>query len=436
VFAAVRALRAEEDHGRYDLILAGAVTRGGVVAAVLAALLVESAALWAATTAAVVAVGVSTGDVTFPQALGLGLAVGAPAALFGAIGALASQLATTHRTAQAIGGAVVAASLLARIVADVAPGAGWLRGATPLGWAEQLHPVTGFAPLALAAFVVATAAVVAVTIAIATRRDVGTGVLRSNRPPRSHGALLTSPARAAARAEASTILVWMASAGALALILGGFSRTIAEEARQSQLRALGTTITNASDYLSFAFLLFALIVALFAASHVGGIRDEEGSGRLETLLALPVGRSGWLVGRVALAAASTLALALAIGLLTWLGAASQDAGVSLRSLLEAAANCVPAALAFLGLGVLLFAVAPRMSAGAAMALTGVAFLLDTVAALIGAPWWITTISPFHHLAAVPREAVDIGGLAAMLIVALVCAAIGIVIFARRDLRTG
>ena len=28
-------------------------------------------------------------------------------------------------------------------------------------------------------------------------------------------------------------------------------------------------------------------MALFAASHLNGIRDEEGSGRLETLLALP-----------------------------------------------------------------------------------------------------------------------------------------------------
>ena len=47
VFAAIRALRGEEDAGRYELILAGAVGRGGAVVAVLVALAVECLFLWA-----------------------------------------------------------------------------------------------------------------------------------------------------------------------------------------------------------------------------------------------------------------------------------------------------------------------------------------------------------------------------------------------------
>jgi ABC-2 type transport system permease protein len=52
LFAAVRALRGEEDAGRYELILAGAVGRGGTVIAVLVALAVECLAVWAATAVA------------------------------------------------------------------------------------------------------------------------------------------------------------------------------------------------------------------------------------------------------------------------------------------------------------------------------------------------------------------------------------------------
>ena len=54
VFAAVRALRGEEDDGRYELILAGAVGRGGALAAVLCALALECAAMWVATSSSLV----------------------------------------------------------------------------------------------------------------------------------------------------------------------------------------------------------------------------------------------------------------------------------------------------------------------------------------------------------------------------------------------
>ena len=45
VFAAVRALRGEEEAGCFELILAGAIGRGGALAAVLCALALECAFL-------------------------------------------------------------------------------------------------------------------------------------------------------------------------------------------------------------------------------------------------------------------------------------------------------------------------------------------------------------------------------------------------------
>ena len=67
------------------------------------------------------------------------------------VGALASQLAPTRRAALELGGAVVGVLFLARVVADTASGLGWLRWATPLGWAEELRPFAGPQPLVLAA---------------------------------------------------------------------------------------------------------------------------------------------------------------------------------------------------------------------------------------------------------------------------------------------
>src|SRR6185312_13057799 len=137
------------------------------------------------------------------------------------------------------------------------------------------------------------------------RRDVATGLVGGGHAPRSHGRLLRSPLRAAIRGEGPTLATWLIGAGVFAALIGGFSKSIAEEARKANLHStLGTDYTTPGGYLALTFV----IVALFAASHLNGIRDEEGSGRLETLLSLPVARSRWLLGRVAIAAVASVVL--------------------------------------------------------------------------------------------------------------------------------
>ena len=120
-------------------------------------------------------------------------------------------------------------------------------------------------------------------------------------------------------------------------------------------------IASPSGYLGLTFLFFVLALSLFAAAQVASARHEEMAQRLETLLALPVGRRGWLTGRLLLAAACAAALALLAGVLAWAGAASQGASVSLADMLAAGANCLPAVLLFLGVAALGFAIAPRAS---------------------------------------------------------------------------
>ena len=436
VFAAVRVLRAEEDAGRYELVLAGAVTRRGAAAAVLAALAIESAALWVACALALVIVGSVPGDIGVPQALGIAAAIVLPGALFASVGALASQLAPTHRGAEALGGACIALALLVRVLADLVGGLGGLRLATPLGWAELIRPVTGFSPIALAALIAATVLLAGLAVAIAGRRDVGTGLVpaRATRRPRLY--LLGSPAQAAVRGEWPTLVAWGVSAGTFALLIGGFSRRIAEEAAKAGLHPLGTTVLTATAYLAFTFVFFTLVVTLFSASRVGVMREEESSGRLETLFALPVSRRAWLAGRLAIAAASTALLALFVGACAWAGAAVGNAGVSATSLLEAGANAVPIGLLFLGVGSVLFLLAPRQSGGLTLTLVGVAFLWELVGALLGAPGWLLDVSPFHHIAAVPEHAFDVAGAIVMLALGAVGALVGVWGFAHRDLTSG
>ncbi len=436
VLAAVRALRAEEDSGRAELVLAGCLGRGAAYGAALAAVAAGVAALWLAEWAGLLAGGLAAGPAAY-----LALATASVAAVFVGVGAVASQLAPTRRTALQLGTAVVGVSLLVRVLADTSAGAGWLRWATPLGWAEELRPFTGARPLVLLLPVTASALLVGLAARIATGRDLGTGLLRSrdSAPPRLR--LLSTPLAQALRGERATLGVWLGGVGVFAVIFGMVSASISSAGISRAVRAevakLGSgSLLTSTGYLAFVFVFFILVVSLFACAQLAAVRREEAEQRLETLFALPVGRRGWLAGRLALAAGGAVALALTAGLCMWAGAVSQGVGVSLAQMLEAGANCLPVALLFLGVAALAYAVVPRASAALAYSLVTVAFLWELVGSLLGVPRWLVQATPFAHVGYVPTQPFRAGAAAVMLALAATAGLAALWAFARRDLVEG
>jgi ABC-2 type transport system permease protein len=433
LLAAVRATRAEEDAGRAELVLASAVGRRSARLASLAAIAIGVLALWLAETVGLIAGGLSAGGAAY-----LALATTSIVPVCVGVGALASELAPTRRVALELGGAVVSVFFVLRVIADTATGLGWLRWATPLGWAEQLRPFAGAQPLVLVLPIAATALLLLLAAKLAARRDVGTGLLQAHdsAPPRL--ALLSSSTAQALRSERASLLAWLSGVDAFAYILGvvakssssaGISKSVNHE-----LGKLGTgSIATPTGYLGFTFIFFVLAISLFACAQIAAARREEADQQLETLLALPVGRRGWLAGRLVLATVAAAALSLTVGLLAWVGAASGGVDVSLAKLLEAGANCLPAALLFLGVAALAYAIVPRASSGIAYGLVTVAFLWDLVGALLGAPRWLVELTPFARVGLVPAQPFQAGAAAAMLAIAAATGLAAIWAFSRRDL---
>src|SRR6185312_5146569 len=162
-------------------------------------------------------------------------AIVGPAAVFAAVGALASQLAPTRRAAQAGAGIALAAAVFFRIVADIGHGIGWVRWITPIGWVEQVRPVTGARPAVLLL-------VAAVAVAIARNRDLGASVLSRRATAPSRMTLLGSPAQAAVRGELPSLLAWLVGTGLFAFALGAFAHSVAEEMRKVSIRTYGLDI--------------------------------------------------------------------------------------------------------------------------------------------------------------------------------------------------
>ena len=356
LLAAVRALRTEEDAGRMELVLAGAVGRRTVYLAAALAIAAGTLLLWVAEF-----VGFLAGRLPVGGSAYLALATVSLVPVCVGIGAIASQLAPSRRIALELGGAAVGVLFVLRVIADTSPGAGWLRWATPLGWAEELRPFSDPQPFVLVLPLVASVLLLAVAARIAAGRDIGTGLVSSRDTAEPHLRLLRSPFTHALRSERGSLLVWLVSVGAFAFILGTISTSVSaagiSKSTEREIAKLGVgSLQTPTSYIAFVFIFFILAVSLFVCAQISTARHEESEERLETLLAQPIGRISWLSGRLALAAGAAVAISFVAGLLTWVGAISQGASITLAQALEAAANCLPIALLSLGIAALLYAI--------------------------------------------------------------------------------
>ena len=223
-----------------------------------------------------------------------------------------------------------------------------------------------------------------------------------------------------------------------ALIIGVISKSISaagiSEQLQRELAKVGASaVTTPKGYVGFAFIFFVLAISIFVCTQVAAARHDEADQRLETLLALPIGRRGWLGGRLALAGAAAAVIALVAGMLAWLGSRLEGVRLPFGQMLLAGLNCLPVALLFLGIAALAYALAPRASAGIAYGLVTVGFLWQLFGSLLGAPKWLVDATPFAHVGLVPAAAFRAGPAAVMVAIGLIAAAAALAVFERRDL---
>jgi len=441
LLTSTRLLRGEEDDGRWELLLAGRTTRRRAAAQALAGLGVGAGLLWALTAILTVGVGLDPSvKIAAGPALYFALAMAAPAVMFLAVGALASQLAPTRRQAAAYAAAFLGLCYAVRMIADAGVGLHGLIWASPLGWVEELRPFGEPQPLALLPIAAFTAALAAVAVRLAGARDAGAGMLadRARSAPRLR--LLSGPGGLTIRLVRPTVFGWWTAIALSALLFGLIARsagsTISGSSAEGVLAKLGATGTGTGAVLGVCFLALAVLIAFAAAGQVTAARSEEASGRLDHLLAGPVSRSRWLGGRLAAAALVLLAGGALAGVFGWLGATSQHSGTGLGTLLNAGLNLVPPAIAIGGIGVLAFGAWPRRTSAVVYVVLGWSLLADIVGGFGGSgpvSRWLLDTSVFHQMTSAPAVAPNWSANAVMVAVGAACALLGGLAFNRRDL---
>jgi polyether ionophore transport system permease protein len=439
ILASTKQLRGEEDAGRWEILLAGPTTRVGAALQAMAGLAAGLLAMFLTTASAVVLTG-RTADAQFTMrsSLFFTVALVSSAALFLAVGALTSQIASDRRHAATLAAAIFGLAFVARMVAAMSTDLAWLRWASPLGWIDELHPLTGSQPIMLIPIALMIAGLVAATALLAGRRDLGASALVAHDERTARTTSLQSAIGLDVRLVAPTAAGWLLGIGSLALVLGLVakvaSRSMSGSARIREiLKQLGAHRTGAVSYLGFSFVIIATLVALAAAGQVAATRDEEGEGRVDHLLVRAVSRRRWLAGRLAVATAVIVSSAVVAGLLAWVGAALQDSGVGARLMLEAGANVAGPAMLVLGFGTLLHGVWPRAASVGAYALVAWSFLVEVVGALIKADHWILDSSVLHHIRPAPAAPIEWTSVGVLVALGVGAAVIGLLVFERRDL---
>ncbi len=434
-----RALRGEEDGGRWELLLAGSTTRRHATAQTLGGLAVGLMALWLPT-AVLSALAGRSGDVQ----IGVGAAcyyataVTAVAAMFMAVGAVASQLAATRHGANLLGAGVIAGAYVVRMAADSDPGLGWLRWLTPLGWVEELRPLTGSRPLAFVPITALVAAGAGAAVVLAGRRDLGSSALPARDAAPPHTLLLGGQAGLTLRLTRWSVAAWVVVLAFTGLVFGLVTQAAGRSLTgnptlEAVIARLGATGAGAVVYLGYVFLVAAGLVAVAVAGQVAAIRNEEAAGHLDNLLVRPVLRWRWLAVRLAVALALVAVASLGTGLAAWVGADSQGAQLGLGQLVRAGLNIAPPSVFVLGVGALAFGLWPRRAIAVTYGLVVWSFVVEVFASVSDRIGWLRNTSPLLHIAPVPAADANLGAAVWLIGLGLAAGAAGTVAFTRRDL---
>lgn len=437
----VRHTRAEEQHGRAELILADVVGRHAPLTAALI-LTVGMNLLMAVLMTGVLLIAPLEPAPGLASTVLFTVSIAAVGVVFAGVAAVTAQLSPYARTCTGIAGVVLAVAFIVRGLGDMSRvqdgRVEWLSWFSPIGWSQQTAPYTldRWWPLALS--LVAAVSLAALGYMLRARRDLGAGVLSDRAGRDTAPAWLAGPTGLAFRLQRASLFGWSVAVLVAGLVFGAFTQTIADSAAtmpEEILLVMGGPESLTHGYLGFMGLYFAVILAAYAIIAVTGLRGEESGQRTEAVLATTVSRPGWVLSWTAVAALGGLWLCVLAGVGEGLGAvlATGDASLLWPTILGHATQFAPVWL-FIGLTAAIYGLAPRLTG-----MVWIVFIGGSVLSMFGrmlevSQTWLN-LSPFEHVGQYPATDVSWTGVAVLAGAGVLLAVLGALAFRRRDLTT-
>lgn len=427
-----RATRREEENGRLEAMLGGRVSRG---APVLAAVLTSTTAI--VVTGLAFAIGLAACGVPLGGSILYAASLSALAFVFAGLAALLAQIVKHSRIVYAWSLVILAVAYVLRGVGDVQKS--WITWLSPLGWAEKAAPFGPMRWWALSIPLLVGLAMATAAVVIATRRDLGSSLVRGGRGPARASAWRRTPFGLALGIHGSGILGWLAGSVLLAAMMGALEQQMLDAvagnpALGEAMGAFGAHPEN--GFMAVIVLYLAIIAAGYTVQAIGTMRAEEVAGRLEPRLAGTLSRSRWLTAHAAVAL-----LGLAVIVIAGSGTLAVTAAISLKRstniwpVMRAGFAYLPSEIVLGALALLIFGLRPRWHALAWTAFAGVAFIGFLGQGLKLAKW-VIDLAPTSHVGNPPQGTIDGRGVTVVAFVAVALIALAYVSFRRRAVPQG
>jgi ABC-2 type transport system permease protein len=415
-----RHTRVEEESGRAELVGGTAIGRDAPLTAAIVECALVATTLGLLVTLANVAGGLPiAGSLWFGATwVGTGLVATGTAAV-------ACQLSASARTCAAIAAGLLAGAFAVRAVGDTVGGLHWLSWLSPLGWNTQLRAWSDPRWWVAVLYVAVAAGLTVLARVLATRRDLGGGLIGSRPGPAS--GWMAGPWSLTFRLQRTSLVIWTAGVAGMSLLFGAMAPGLDDLLVTGGGRELIDRLGGA--FMAALLPITAMTVSVLPISVIARAHHDEEAGRTGLAMASGATRSRWFVATAASAALVAAWLLLVAGSLLWVG--YRAAGGSLTvSLVGAAVGWAPAVWTVTALALLGLAARLAWVGWAALVLF---VTLTLVGELLELPSPLVRLSPYSAIHAYPVVDWSWTSPAVLTVSALALSGAAAWLFGRRDL---
>jgi len=444
-FLVVRHTRADEELGRAELLCSTPLRRNAELRATIILGFLANASL-----VVVVAAGYTVGGLPFGGSIVAALAVGSVGLFFVGVAAVVVQALPTGRGSNGVAAALVGVAYLVRGIGDAlgTPNAqltqvtpSWISWLSPIGWGQATRPYSEPMLTPLLLLLAGFAVLAGTALVLRSRRDLDSSLVSDRAGASTARFGGRSVLGLAWRLQRATLLGWCVGVVVLGAIAGGLGPVVAQALQDNpSLSALignlvpGVTADIVDIFTAALLGIGGVLAAAAGVQAVLRLRTEEAEGRAELVLATPVSRVRWVSATLIVSGASVLAVCTTLGLATGVAIAQSSADMTaIARFTSAALAHAPAAVVFVAVTALVFAVLPRLTIALGWGLLVIGLVIGQFGELLQLPQWLQDVSPFHHSSAVPVEDLDVVAVLILLGITGVVAVAAIVLVRRRDI---
>jgi ABC-2 type transport system permease protein len=332
---------------------------------------------------------------------------------------------------------ILGVAFLLRAVGDAteAEVLGWI---SPIGWFTRLRPFAGERWWVLGLSISLAVVLAASAYLLASRRDLGAGVLPTRIGPAEAAEGLRNATGLAWRLQRAALLGWSLGVAVLAAIYGTVANNVDElfggnPQLADALAQLGGADQLTDTFFSFTAGVLALFTAAYSIRTAHRLRAEEEALRAEAVLTASIARWRWMGSHLLFAFIGPALMLLICGLVmgATYGSAVGDLGGELPRVIAVTLAQLPAVWVLTGATAALFGMLPRFT-GFAWGLLVAFLFLGQVGQILRFPHWLLNLSPFTHTAAIRLENVQLLPIAVLFALSAFLAVIGFTSFRHRD----